>query len=230
MKIAVVYFNADKLPKDRQHHGVTDVMMDVWLHWYRRSGTTLQPVLLVDKDTTVPDQWSYDVLCISQVEPPTRKDVLNKVGWMKAQAYELLGRCVVMDLDAIPVRSLDPLAKFDCQLAMSPDFGLRTTWRQDFPEVGTKNNAGVMVFNSAQIWPEFQKLWTKHWDKWNHITYFDELLFTILNHRMGIELPIIYNMPPDEGVAESLASGARVVHFSGDRKKLASSLLPEVWL
>ena len=100
MKIALVYFEQD-LPKDRKDHSVSWHMLDGWQKHYQLSDTKSLPVLLLDKKTKKPNFWQYESVIVENDTPKEYKDVLNKVGWIKHQSYDLLGKCVVMDIDAL---------------------------------------------------------------------------------------------------------------------------------
>jgi hypothetical protein len=226
MKLAIVYFNTAKMPEDRKHHQVYDFMLQTWAATYRASGTTLEPILLIDKQTQVPSIWPYGSIVIENPDPPEIRDVLNKVGWIKGQAFEAVGRCVVMDLDAFIVKNVNELAELNCPIGMVKDFGVEQIWSEALPEVGIKHNAGVIVLNENP-WLEFQQLWQKHWSKHNKVTYFDELLFSIMLHKQGRSLPGIYNraMQEKDAIEEILRSEAKIIHYPGRRKHMMKDLM-----
>lgn len=224
MKLAIVYFNTAKLPTERSHHDVHDFMVRTWAATYRASGTRLEPVLLTDRQTVVPSCWPYGSVVIENTNPPVMKDVLNKVGWIKGQAFEAVGRCVVMDLDAFVIKNIDELAELSCPIGMVSD-PEASVWSSNMPEVGVKHNAGVMVVNESH-WIEFQNLWQTHWPKQNHITYFDELLFTIMLHKRGATLPEMYNkiIQEKEALEDVIESSAKIIHYPGNRKHMIKDL------
>jgi len=215
MKIALVYFE-EKLPANREHHSVGYYMLEGWQRFYKNSGTTAAPCLLLDRKTPVPNFWEYDHVIVEDDTPAQRKDVLNKVGWLKHQAYDLLGQCVVMDVDALLKKSIDDLSSIQEPIAMSPDDGTYRDWHwaSDWPEAKNKYNAGVLYLNNPDIGNRFRAIWNER-IKYLDVTYFDEIIFSALLEEMnGKVLDRDYNTGwsgKDEDV--------RVLHFSGDRKK-----------
>jgi len=179
------------------------------------------PFLLLDEKTQVPNFWPYEFKIIKKSEPPNRKDVLHKVGWMKAQAFEYLGKCLVMDLDCLILKSIDEIDELEKEIAMPIDSAFRTY--QDWPEVGEELNAGLILQNSNKIWQQFQKLWNEK-QSFSEITYFDELIFSCICRKLnGIILPEIYNTSWDVGDEHDLRKKAsdpktKILHFHGIRK------------
>lgn len=216
--IGIIYFN-EKLEESRKHHQVNDEMMESWLYFYQKSGTTIKPCLLTDEKTDIPRCWTYNVVRLQDSEPPTRRDVLNKVGWMKAQAHTELGRCIVMDLDCMILQNIDDLEILDTAMAMPVDPSKRTY--NDWPEVGEELNAGTMFFNQNTIWARFKELWDdkKHYMK---ITYFDEIIFSAICRELGgTILDVTWNgswtIGNDKEMFET-AKTAKILHFHGKRK------------
>lgn len=227
MKLAIVYFNTAKVPDSRKHHRVYDFMLRTWAMTYRLSGTPLEPVLLTDRQTVVPACWPYSSVVIEDADPPVANDVLNKVGWIKGQAFEAVGKCVVMDLDAFIVRNVGELAELTCPIGMVKDPGAEQIWSAAVPEVGVKHNAGVVVLNES-CRDEFRRLWNLYWPGQKHVTYFDELLFTIMTHRRGVSMPQRYNyvVQEDDEISEVVSGGgAKIVHYPGSRKHMIRDLM-----
>lgn len=215
MKIALIYFE-EKLPEDRKHHGVGYYMLEGWQRFYEQSNSSSTPCLLLDKKTKVPSFWDYEYIVVEDDTPEQRKDVLNKVGWIKHQAYDLLGQCVVMDIDAILKKSIDDLANIAEPIAMSPDDGTYRDWYWaiDWPDAKHKYNAGVLYMNSPKIGERFRKLWNEY-IHYLDITYFDEVIFSALMTEMGGKiLGRDYNT-----IWSGEDKDVRVMHFSGERKK-----------
>lgn len=218
--IALVYF-VEKLAGDRKHHEVNDGMLKAWAWHYRRSGTTLRPCLLMDRTTEPPAWWEYDAVRLADCDPPQRRDVLNKVGWMKAQAYTELGPCLLMDIDNLILTDIDHLADRAVPMAMPTDPARRVY--ADWPEVGEELNAGLMWLNSPAILPEFRRWWDAKLDPYFSLkTYYDELIFSAVCRQMGgVELPEDYNgsweVGDDAGMF-AVARRAKVLHFHGHRK------------
>lgn len=221
MKIALVYFE-ENLPDDRKHHTVGYRMLQGWQRYYKSSGTKAVPCLMLDKNTSVPSFWEYESIVVEDDTPQDRKDVLNKVGWIKHQAYDLLGQCVVMDIDALLKKSIDDLALVKEPIAMSPDGGTYRDWywAKDWPSARYKYNAGVLYMNSPDIGKMFRELWDEK-IKYISVTYYDEIIFSsILDTMKGKVLNVDYNTAW-KGCDEDV----RVLHFSGDRKKDLQSYL-----
>lgn len=215
MKIAIVYFEQN-LTDDRSHHSVGHNMLNWWQKYYENSGSTLRPCLLVDRKTKVPDLWKYDSVVVENDTPAICDDVLNKVGWIKHQAYDLIGRCVVMDLDAIVKCNIDDLVHVEAPIAMAPDEGTyrKWHWSENWPDAKYKYNAGVICMNSGLIGCKFRTIWDRYIEYIN-ITYFDEIIFSSLMTELnGQVLDNIYNTQWNG----CNVSGAKVLHFSGRRK------------
>ncbi len=218
--IGIIYF-VEKLDQNRKHHEVNDILMSAWLHCYRKSGTTIKPCLLTDQTTEIPKQWPYEIVRLQETNPPVRKDVLNKVGWMKAQGYAKLGKCIIMDLDCMILRPIDELYTLNAPMAMPIDPAKRTY--PDWPEVGEELNAGTMLFNSENILPRFKQLWEEknHYIK---ITYFDEIIFSaICRETKGIILNEHWNSswPVGDDIAMQKVHNnpeTKILHFHGQRK------------
>ncbi len=220
MRIALIFFK-ESLEKSRKAHEISDLLLKTWIKFYERSGTTMIPCILIDKTTKIPSFWKYESLVLEDCNPPTRKDVLNKVGWMKSQSYNLLGDTVVMDLDAFIIREINELSQIDCKLAMAQDEGtVRVPWNQRWPEVRSKHNAGIMVFRSSDILPNFRKIWNKK-TEFSNITYFDELIFsTLRDYSLSTEYNRnCANLEESKVIIDS--PHTKILHFSGIKRKKA---------
>jgi len=216
MKIAIVYFE-EKLSEDRSHHSVGSNLLHGWQRFYDESGSVSLPCLLIDKKTHIPNFWKYDVLVVKDDTPNECKDVLNKVGWIKHQAYDLLGKCVVMDLDAIMKSNIDDLADIQAPIAMAPDEGTYKNWHwnKDWVNAKHKYNAGVIYMNDQSIGYKFHHLWNEY-IRYLDITYFDEIIFSSLMTELnGQILDTSYNTTWSGSDTDS----AKVLHFSGRRKQ-----------
>lgn len=226
MKIALVYFK-EKVQASRMHHEVKDYMLEAWQKHYKLSGTKSIPCLLLDKKTSAPKFWEYDSVVVKNDTPKERKDVLNKVGWIKHQSYDLLGKCVVMDIDAFLKKSIDDLYLVEEDIAMAPDDGTYRNWpwANDWPTAKYKYNAGVIYMNSPDLGKRFRELW-KEKIKYLDITYYDEIIFSsILEEKKGKVLSTCYNW----GWGGFIKENARVIHFSGNRKKDLSNYLKKFY-
>lgn len=215
MKIALVYFE-QKLENKRKHHEVNNFMLKGWQHFYEKSKTTTKPCLLLDSETKCPNFWKYESIVIKDANPPSQLDVLNKVGWIKSQAFKYVGKCIVMDIDAIILKPIDDLQNITECLAMSPDSGTEKNdwiWYSDWKI--KKYNAGVLYINCEHVLNDFRKLWTEK-EEYLKITYFDEIIFSSLLNKYGKILDKSYNTEWS-GFGTNY-SNAKVIHFSGNKK------------
>ena len=219
MRIVIPYFEPET-QIEGQHRVYRD-MLRAWQYSYDCSGTTLPVYLLTDSVTPPIHDWRHGVVVCPDADPPYAVNVLNKVGWLKHQAFKLMGRSLVMDLDAFPQKNLDYMSEIDCSIAMTPDPGEPKTWqwRFDWPEAARKYNAGVMILNDERIYTRFRELWLykKIWIP--GVTYFDELIFTAMMVEYGgVDLTDKENC--HAGYAYEEAVDPAVLHFSGmDRKE-----------
>jgi len=215
MKLGIIYFEETQ-PDDRKHHEVNKFLLAGWINCYRQSKSSLEVYMLTDEKTKIPSCWPYKVCRVEDSDPPKRKDVLQKVGWIKSQAYEYLGKCVVMDIDALLIGKIDPIKDLQCEIAMAPDSGSNKLWSEDWPEVGHKHNAGVLILNSSKILETFREIWNDK-EEFMNTTYYDELIFSTMLHSMdGHMLDKKYNFVWEQG---SNLENVSVVHFPGNRKK-----------
>jgi hypothetical protein len=216
MKISIPYF---ELPSQRGHSVYRDMLV-AWQYKYIRSGTTLPVCLLTDRATGPIPEWRYEIVVLEDDTPAQYSDVLHKVGWLKHQAYDVLGRTLVMDLDAFPRKNLDYLAHSECSIAMTPDPGppKQWPWGADWPAASRKYNAGVMIFDDPRISTQFRKLWDEkmHWQ--SKITYYDEVIFSALMVELdGLPLSDLENLHVGFPYAEPLDPS--IIHFSGLGRK-----------
>lgn len=220
MNISLIYFT-ESIDDRRKHHSVSQNMLKMWQYFFRKSGTQLKPVLLTDKQTQVPTFWEHDVMVVKDSEPPDRLDVLHKVGWLKMQACDLLGKTLVMDLDALVVRPIDELADISGPIAMSPYPTVSNTESWPFKRL----NAGTMILNSPEIAERFKKIWQERKKRFLFKTYFDELIFTALHTELnGYVLADCYQAEWEAGNDQSLDAAFRnennkVLHFCGASRK-----------
>lgn len=215
MKIALIYFNED-LPNNRKHHSVNFQILRNWLSFYTKSNNKFGLHLLLDDKTNVPFFWRHGFTHIKDCNPPNRKDVLHKVGWLKSQAYDILGKCLVVDIDALIIKDISYLSNIDCEIAMSPDEGTKKkwVWAKSWPEATNKYNAGVLLLNSNKIRKEFVKLWKEKKEYMNY-TFYDEIIFSSLMTTLKSQvLPESYNTLYSGNTNNS----CNILHFSGQRK------------
>lgn len=222
MKIALIYFNSFKLPSSRIHHEVKSSFLTLWQKTFKKTNSKLEPILMIDTNTTIPKDWEYGVQIIKNSDPPFMVDVLNKVGWMKAQCYEYLGKCIVSDIDAIINNNFDELITLDCPMAMAFDKSRRTY--TNWPQIGEELNAGFMLLNDNKIFSLFETLYHQK-KEYNHITFYDELIFSHICRQInGTILPIEYNQTWETGDFFTIFSHFankknKIIHFHGNRKK-----------
>lgn len=221
-KIGIVYF-CEELPEYRAHHSVNDKLIETWCRFYKRSNTKMKPYLLMDEATKVPACWPYDVVRVADPEPTFRFDVLNKVGWIKAQGYQELGRCVILDLDCLLLQSIDYLDELDAAMAMPYDPSERKY--KEWPEIKVELNAGVVLQNSPLILDRFKELWEEKKERFSNITYYDELIFSAMCYEFdGVVLDASYNgswTALDNEALQKVANdpATKILHFHGNRKK-----------
>lgn len=219
MIIAIPYFEQ----QTNILHSVNHDMLLAWQYTYMKSGSSLPVVLLKDSMTQVPKVWRFDTLTVVESEPDKYHHVLNKVGWLKSQAFELLGHTLIIDLDAFIISNIDYIADIKCEMAMVPDplkdgQSINYHWLDSWPQANKKYNAGVMVLNHKGILPGFRKMWTEYQHLMPGITYYDEVIFSVLmgqfnstaltdteNYHVG--------WPYDSKVEPN------VLHFSGKSRK-----------
>ena len=219
MKIAIPYFEN----QGQRGHNVYRDMLVVWQYHYDKSKTTLPVCLLIDTKTGDIPEWNHEIIVVKDDTPQIYQDVLHKVGWLKHQAYDLLGTSLIMDLDAFPIQNLDYLEKINCKIAMTPD-PVPTThkwpWVYDWPEAAIKYNAGVMILNNPKIKDHFRQLWhyKSHW--MSKITYYDEVIFSsLMNSFNGVKLTDSENYHIGHPYLTTV--DIKIIHFSGLKRKNA---------
>jgi hypothetical protein len=231
MKISIVYFE-ENLKNDRKHHNVNNSLLKNWQYFYKKSKTKFEPYLLLDKKTKLPNIWEYNYKIIQDDTPPNNFDVLNKVGWIKSQSFDQLGKCIVMDCDAIILNCLDHLEEINSPMAMAHDPSERTY--DNWKEVGVELNAGFMIFNSNLIIEEFKKIWKNKFNFFGNITYFDELIFSAINYKLnGLDLGNEYNASWEIGNNKEMFDQYynkknKILHFHGKRKDQIEEFLKNI--
>jgi hypothetical protein len=198
-------------------------MLQAWQQAYLVSGTTVPVTLLTDKQTPALAEWHHEVCRVPEDAPPNGTDVLHKVGWLKHQAFDLLGPSLVLDLDAFPETSLDLMQTLTAPIAMVPDPGPVKTWpwAGSWPAAARKYNAGVLWLNSPTVSQRFRELWTQHQRWMSQVTYFDEVIFSALMVELqGWPLPDRFNH--HDGYPYFAPDAIPSVrHFSGAQRKEA---------
>jgi hypothetical protein len=220
--LVVVYFD-EKLDKSRKHHEVTNKLIKLWTRFYKKSFQNFHPMMLLDVNTEIPKDWPYDCIRVADSEPPYRFDVLHKVGWIKSQAYDLVGKCIVCDLDCIFIKKFDYDFLDDYSIAMPVDISKRKY--KDWPDIQEELNAGFIFQNSKDIRKKFINLWSSRSD-YSNITYFDEIIFSsILFELQGKVLDSSFNVSweydDDAQLYKKLIDkNSKILHFHGKRKEL----------
>lgn len=218
MKICPIYYQPNFIPPSRKHHAIHQEILEGWLSSYKESGSSLKITLITDEKTSIPQSWPEPVERVKT--PPPEKDILNTAGWLKSQAFEVAGPCVVIDLDAIVINCIDTICDTKAVLAMAP-----------YPEKYRLNhwpykklNAGVLVVNES-IYDDFKTTWEFH-HEYKHITYYDELVFTDICLRRGELLDTKFNAFWDTQLEfENAKKNSHILHFSGLRKDQLHDLL-----
>lgn len=227
MPLALVYFD-QKLEEKRKHHEVEDSLVNIWKRYYKRNNLRFDPYLLLPSEQEKPKNWIFDTIEVIDSEPPYKLDVLHKVGWIKSQAFELLGTCVVSDLDCIFVNYFDCEFLKDYTMAMPKDISRRTY--ANWPEIKEELNAGFIFQNSKLIKNKFKEYWQSK-SEFSKITYFDEIIFSaILYDIKGIILDESFNVSWDINQDKTIYSkffekNNKIIHFNGIRKKNIYKLL-----
>jgi hypothetical protein len=219
MKIALIFFTDQR--NTRPLHTANDDMLRMWQYFYKHSGSTIEPVIITDRNTKISKLWQYGHVAVEDSEPPERLDILHKVGWLKMQAFDLLGETLVMDLDALVVRNIDNLKQIRCKIAMSPYPAGKTTPKWPYKRL----NAGTMILNDSSISKRFQEVWHEKKSEFLQTTYFDELIFTSLHTELeGEVLSTQYQAEWEAGNDEGLYQAYdnqdnKVLHFCSIARK-----------
>lgn len=134
-----------------------ETLLEGWIKCYKLSGNTLPLGMITDKDTKVPSFWKGEVRTATVCEPEFMPhNHLHKADLLKAQAYDLFQeKCLVVDIDAFPLVSLDPIHDYGGNFAMAPN-STRKRRYAEFPKMGVEMSAGVMVLNSPEIFHRFR--------------------------------------------------------------------------
>lgn len=228
--IGIIYFD-EKLNPDRDHHSVSESLLNIWLKFYKQSNTGLKPVLLTDKSTNIPKVWKYEVVRINDDQPPYKRDVLHKVGWLKAQCYNYIGRCLILDLDCIIVNSIDEIDEINTSFAMPKE--KNSTFLHKILDLKEKYNGGCIFQNTDLIFPMFKKYWIRE-SEHAKITYLDEIIFTKICQQLnGVILSQKYNISWDIGytnhaICQYFNPESKIIHFHGYRKNELNTFLKSI--
>ncbi len=149
------------LPLVIVYFGKPTAVFGIWLKFFEQSGTTqFHPCVLTDRESKLYlDNYKVTVRAAGSCTPtPPAPHILHKADWLKAQAYGVFGRCVVMDMDAVAVASLDSLTELHCDFAMAENAYERVYKR--WPHIGPERSAGLMYMDSPWIWDYYKRFWS----------------------------------------------------------------------
>ncbi len=203
-KIALLHLHVP-LPPEESYRSIVSFLVEGWATMYKRSGTTMEPVLLHDGKSIIPKKWPYEVAQLTIEEPPKPTKILDRVVWLKSQLYNQLGRCLVVDWDCLFLQNLDHLDDLNEPMAMpisrnEGSFG-----------------SGLVLMNSPDICQRVGQFWNQS----------PEGALAHVNSKIGFGLSKKYdcswNKTPFvlyDPQIEKNAKDAYAIHFEGDRKKL----------
>lgn len=235
-QVCVVYHESHNTPLYSQ-------LMQRWLNYFRSSNPQALPILATDATSDVSFWPSKVVRCkIPQFDPPAslkRHGELYKCAWIKSHCYDLVGRCVVTESDALFLRNIDDLFDLNCEMAMckfhprddryklegvSPNLKCQIRhWQTDSASFGMALMGGVQVYNTSisKIYETYfgrrEEDWIKH-NKYNNgkrcnlaIT---EFIFSAICSQIGTVIPHEYNWLHMWG---EHPPETRILHFAGDQ-------------
>lgn len=132
-----------------------ECLLKGWLDCYTMSGNTAPLGLITDRETPIPAFWPGEVRIPNITNLPFRaRFPLIKADLLKAQAWLCYQRkCLVIDIDAFPMSSLNPLLDRVDRFAMAAN--ARKRQYEEWPEMGLECSAGVMLMDSEDIFPRF---------------------------------------------------------------------------
>lgn len=178
-----------------------------WQYHYKKN-PCLPVVILTDQETTIPSFWEYGYIRVGTFYEK-QFDFLNKVGLIKAQAFRLLGKTLIMDLDTVIAGDLRDLSHLKCDLALVQDH-VPTVW--DNYLGFRKKNAGV-ILNNVDLFDEFMAIWNQD-NVFDKVTFKDEIIFSLLTKKYEyLELGEVYNCCDP-------SKFAKIYHFHGKHKNL----------
>ena len=194
--------------------------LSVWVAAFRASGTSLKPLLLTD-GSPPPTCWPWDVASAPEPVPPREKRTLDRADWLKPQAFAVCGRSLVIDADALPLQSLDPIEHEPGDFRLSHD---SPEWATFLEDLGPTWNSGVTlvgsgrVFESARAGWEYRYRW--HDDERLGPWFGQTVLSAAHNHLHCIPLPRPWNvMSFDHPSLWSLPPETQVLHFASPGQK-----------
>lgn len=173
MIVSPLYFNPDA-------HPVWEAMLLTWLRYYADSGNPYEIVLTTDSKTHIPSH-------LRAIRTPDHatycRSALNKSGWLKAAAARALWPCMVIDLDAFVIGSLEGLALMKTPISLGRDASTRSypTWPEASPEL----NSGVLLVNDARVADLYFTIWRQKVKEFGHIAMFDQLIWSAIQRTLN---------------------------------------------
>ena len=193
-------------------------MVDSWLKAWQASGNMNEVVGLSHADAPPTVEWPYPIVNVKHGALPEALGAPGASDAIKAQGFEQLGRCIVIDADAAVIGSLSDLDDLDTPLAMVRDKGAIL---RGWSKVAVEMNAGFSLQNDARIWPLYEKFWKEFLSQYTPRQCYGQFIFgSVLKEIGGMELQTRWNLMerfPDHDT--------RVLHFFGGSKlKMVASI------
>jgi len=187
MKLCLIHINGE----DKNKINESEVLLRYWIKSNEKFvDKNFDLCLLTDGLSIVPEFWEKQIAIVKYPLPPTYTHVLHRVGWVRAQAFDTVGRCLVMDTDTSIIKPIDELCLINCSISMAKALLPKPAWK----EVVAKHNVGVMIQNFKEIWERFRDIYFKHLEHLIIPNYeehvFGEIFHTIDNAKL---LNIKYN-------------------------------------
>ena len=186
-------------------------MVDSWLKAWDASGNLNEVVGLTHPDAPPVNDWPFPLVNVQHGALPQALGTPGASDAVKAQGYAALGRCIVLDVDAVVVGSLGDLDNLNTPLAMVRDVGaILRGWSQTAMEM----NAGFSLQNDERIWPLYQKFWNEYLTKYPARQCYGQFIFgRVLKELGGQELPRCWNV-----MGTIAKPDTRILHFFGGHK------------
>ncbi len=186
-------------------------MVDCWVTAWEASGNYNEVVGLTHPAAPPVNAWPFPLVNVAYGALPQALGAPGASDAVKAQGYATLGRCIVIDVDAVVVGSLADLDDLESPLAMARDKGaILRSWSQTAMEM----NAGFSLQNDARIWPLYERFWKEYLPQFSQRQCYGQFIFgRVLKELGGLELPSKWNQMGVEMKADT-----RVLHFFGGHK------------
>ena len=196
-------------------------MVDCWLQAWEASGNTNEVVGLTHPASPPACDWPFPLVNVAHSALPEALGTPGASDAIKAQGYATLGRCIVIDVDALVIGSLGEMDTLDTPLAMVRDKGaILRGWSQ----VAMEMNAGFSLQDDARIWSLYQRFWNEYLSKYPQRQCYGQFIFgRVLQELGGDELPRKWN---NMGIVKD--SDTRVLHFFGGHKLQMPGVLRQI--